>query len=404
MATIDFPTSLPAATTWTGTETAADVDHADDLHNKDRGEIRALGTKLGTGSSTPARGKALVASGSGTSTWDTLGRKNVLINGSFRVWQRGTSPTVTDNNYGPDRWRLLLEAASAAAIAQETSDVPTSGGKTACKLTVGSGEDNKFGIWQVLEGIDVKHLRGQTVSLQAKLKATAAITDVRMAVVEFTGTEDSVSGDPISSWGSAGTNPTLAASYAYLGTPANLSPTTSWATYRVEGLTVGASANNLAVMIWCEDESTTVTTDILRITDVQLEEGAVCTEIERRPYVQELALCQRYYDRLQFSSTTIVAFLAFSGDTAGRGYFTWAIQKRVAPTVTFSTPLSDWGVRTPNYGSDVTPATLASSGSTSVDRTGISTTHGSSFGGYSAGQAGILRAVNATYVEVAAEL
>lgn len=284
----------PSDTTYTddsGYELDVVIDNISDA-------IEAVETKVGTASSTAARNKALIGSGTGASKWDTVGRKNLLINGDFRVWQRGTSPSVADNGYGADRWRLLLEAASAAAMAQDTSDVPTDGGNSVCKLTVGSGEDNKFGIWQVLEGQDVKHLRGKKVSLQAKLKVTSAITDVRMAVVEWTSTEDGVSGDPISTWGSAGSNPTLATNYAYLGTPANLSPTTSWATYRVEGLTVGASANNLAVMVWCEDETTTVTTDIMRVADVQLEEGEVCTEVERRHLAAERILTDRYFQRL----------------------------------------------------------------------------------------------------------
>lgn len=262
--------------------------------------VIATQKKLGTGSVTaPARGQALIAMGTADgdtnqqSTWDTIGRKNLLLNGSFRVQQLGTLGT-TDNSHILDGWRLLLEAATAAAAAQETSDVPTDGAKYGCRLTVGSGEDNKFGIVQAIAAIDCTHLRGKQVSLQAKLKATTAITDVRMAVIEFTGTADTgVAGvDLISSWGSAGTNPTLAASFAYLGTPANLSPTTSWATYYAEGLTVGASANNLLVMIWCEDETTTVTTDVLRITDVQLEEGAVCTSVERQPFSDELNWAQ----------------------------------------------------------------------------------------------------------------
>lgn len=308
------------------------------LLQKHNAILEAIEARLGsTLTGTPGRGKAILGKGTDAGIWDTLARKNCLINGGFRVWQRGATPTVVDNGYGPDRWRLLLEAANAAAIAQETSDVPSDGGKSAAKLTVGSGEDNKFGIWSVLEGIDVKHLRGKSVSLQAKLKATAAITDVRMAVVEFTGTEDSVSGDPISAWGTAGTNPTLAASYAYLGTPANLSPTTSWATYFVEGLTVGASANNLAVFVWCEDETTTVTTDVLRVTDVQLEEGAVCTAFERRLYAQELTLCQRYFERLASSGTSH----AFTFGTAAatddcRFLIAWSVQKRTNATVTFS--------------------------------------------------------------------
>ena len=223
-----------------------------------------------------------------------LTRKNRVINGDMRVRQRTTLGT-TDDTYTLDRWNLLLEASSAAAASQETSDVPTDGSKYALKLTVGSGEDNKFGVVTFLEFRDVADLRGKTVSLQVKLKATAAITDVRMAVLEWTSTADSVTSDVVGTWGSAGTNPTLASNWAYLGTPANLSPTTSWATYRVEGLTVGASANNLAVFIWCEDETTTVTTDSLLITDVQLEEGPTCSGFDRRPFNLEWLLCRRYF-------------------------------------------------------------------------------------------------------------
>ncbi len=222
-----------------------------------------------------------------------LTRKNRVINGCMRLKQRVTMPT-TDDSYTLDRWTLLLEAANAAVVTQETSDVPTDGSPRALKLTVGSGEDNKFGIATYLETLDVRDLRGKTVSLQAKLKATAAITDVRMAVLEWTGTADSVTSDVVGTWGSAGTNPTLATSWAYRGTPANLSVTTSWATYRVEGLTVGASANNLAVFVWCEDETTTVTTDYLLVTDVQLEEGPTCSGMERRPQWQEELACFRW--------------------------------------------------------------------------------------------------------------
>lgn len=329
----------PSDTTYTddsGYELDVVIDNISDA-------IEAVETKVGTASSTAARNKALIGSGTGASKWDTVGRKNLLINGDFRVWQRGTSPSVADNGYGADRWRLLLEAASAAAMAQDTSDVPTDGGNSVCKLTVGSGEDNKFGIWQVLEGQDVKHLRGKKVSLQAKLKVTSAITDVRMAVVEWTSTEDGVSGDPISTWGSAGSNPTLATNYAYLGTPANLSPTTSWATYRVEGLTVGASANNLAVMVWCEDETTTVTTDIMRVADVQLEEGEVCTEFGRRPLGHELLLCQRYYEKSvslsqtpyganQANSQVILASSIANGNTRYLNVF-YKVRKRTSATV-----------------------------------------------------------------------
>jgi len=224
-----------------------------------------------------------------------LTRKNRVINGAMAVKQRSTLGT-TDDSYTLDRWNLLLESAAGWAVTQETTDVPTDGSKYALKLTA-DGNDTKGGVATYLEFLDVADLRGKTVSLQAKLKVSnARIGDVRMAVLEWTSTADSVTSDVVGTWGSAGTNPTLATNWAYLGTPANLSVTTSWATYRVEGLTVGASANNLAVFVWVDDESND-SGDYLVATDIQLEEGPTCSGFERRFYSQELTLCQRYYYR-----------------------------------------------------------------------------------------------------------
>lgn len=308
MTVANFPSSLPPIYTTVPGQTLAAAGHMDALHELDRLELRALGTKLGLVSSSPAAGKALMGTASG-SQWDTFARKNLLMNGDFRLATRAISgvvtPVPTDGSYSLDGWKLMLEAAVAAVITQDTSDTPSDGGAAACKLTVGSGEDNKFGIMQIIPYQDMKHVRGKTVSLQAKIKATAAITDVRMAVLEWTGTADNggtAFPDPINngtaSWNAVTTVPTLTTSWAYLGAAAaNLSPTTSWATYKIENISVGASANNLAVFIWCEDETTTVTTDILRITDVQLEEGAFCTSVDRRPLAQEQDLAEYYFRR-----------------------------------------------------------------------------------------------------------
>ena len=257
-----------------------------------------------------------------------LTRKNRVINGCMRVKQRTTLGT-TDDSYTLDRWNLLIEDTAAWAVTQETSDVPTDGSKYALKLTA-DGTDDKGGVATYLEYRDVADLRGKTVSLQAKLKVSnARIGDVRMAVLEWTGTADSVTSDVVSSWGSAGTNPTLAASWAYLGTPSNLSVTTSWATYRLEGLTVGASANNLAVFIWVDDESND-SGDHLLITDVQLEEGPTCSGIERRLIAQERHLCRRYYRELGTATIGV-----FTSSTVWGFAVTFEQEMRASPTAAF---------------------------------------------------------------------
>lgn len=242
-------------------------------------------------------------------------RRNRVVNGDMRVVQRAVLGT-TDDSYTLDGVILLLEAASGATVSQETSDVPTDGAKRALKLTL-DGNDGKAGVVMPLEFLNCADLRGKTVSLQAKLKVNnARVGDVRIAVLEWTGTADSITSDVVGTWGSAGTNPTLATNWAYLGTPANLGVTTSWAPYRVEGLTVGASANNLAIFAWVDDESNDAS-DYLLITDVQLEEGAVCTEFERRPYQLELALCQRYYFEMQATGAAVIFGFGQATGTAG---------------------------------------------------------------------------------------
>lgn len=257
---------------------------------------------------------ALIVSASATSTasFNTTGvsivggieatsgleRRNRLLNGDMRICQRTTMPT-TDDSYCLDGWVLLLESTNAAVVAQSTSDVPTDGSNYALQLTVGSTNNLKFGVAQILEAANSTDLRGRTVSLQFKAKATAGISDVRAAVIQWGTTADVVTSDVVSSWGGATTNPTLATNWTYCNTAANLSPTTSWATYRVEGISVGATANNLGLLIWCDDKTTTTTTDILRITDVQLEQGQRCSTFERRHIAAEQRLARWYFNRLQ---------------------------------------------------------------------------------------------------------
>ena len=67
------------------------------------------------------------------------------------------------------------------------------------------------------------------------------------------------------------------------------------------------------------------------ITGVQLEAGTVATAFERRPYGQELALCQRYFElgNLNGMMTSYIA----GGYNLHIGFYLWKITKRAVPTV-----------------------------------------------------------------------
>jgi hypothetical protein len=75
------------------------------------------------------------------------------------------------------------------------------------------------------------------------------------------------------------------------------------------------------------------TSDYFQITGVQLEVGSVATPFERRPYGTELALCQRYYYKIQ---ADVAGSLFCTGrnanTTAAFGGVFFPVTMRISPT------------------------------------------------------------------------
>lgn len=341
---------------------------------------------------TGTKGYVLLA-GASAPQYERLARRNLLINGAMRVSQRralDSAATVTDNAYQTtDRWRGLFGASTGATSVAPTLQTSSSwyvSGDNSHRTLLMLGQDGatlgakgtnstKFGVFQVLEAIDSVPYRNVPLSLQARIYITSAtLTDMRMAVLEYRGTADSVSGDPISAWGANGSNPTLAADWHYVNTPTSLAVAYGaiGTIARIENITPTTSANNLAVMIWANDGSTHLTNDFFFVTDVQLEVGTICTRPERLPYAQELALCQRYYFKTFPQSLTpaqntgnangALAYVAqVGGTTAGNGaMLRYPSIMRASPTVTFfniSAANTKW--RNVSIGADsATPVTV----------------------------------------------
>jgi len=290
-------------------------------------------------------GEVLQTNGSGVMSWTTpTSRINptMLINGDFRVSQRGTSfdstttPANDDDTYLLDRWILLSDGNNAVDVAQEASTVPT-GAKNAIKMEVETA-NKKFGILQILEATDSERAIGDTVSVSFKARNAAAddATDsIKVAVLSWDSTADSVTSDVVSAWNADETTPTFAANWTAENTPAVLSLTQSYQTFSVTGISVDtASTNNIAVFIWCDNADGAVD-DIVYIADVKLEIGSSATAYEPISYASEFEKCLRYAYRI--NGVTLVASGYFFSTTQVNGYMEHPVTMRTSPSITTST-------------------------------------------------------------------
>jgi hypothetical protein len=264
--------------------------------------------------------------------------KNYLINGGFAVAQRGTSFTAsaTANNndaYTLDRWYILSDTNDVIDVTQDTSTVPTNG-QFAIALDVETA-NKKFGIATIIENKDVIGLVGNTVtfSFKAKVSSTTKLDNVKAAIVAWSGTADTVTSDIISAWGAEGTNPTLIANATYENSPANLSVTTSYATYSVSAAVDTASTKNLILFVW-SDVTDTTAGDFLYIAESKLELGSTATAfVYAGGTIQgELAACQRYYQRWSNTGETGICMGIGQNSTAGQSELRHIVEMRTSPT------------------------------------------------------------------------
>lgn len=227
-----------------------------------------------------------------------------LLNGSFQINQQAvatytseTTPANNDDTYLLDQWILLSDGNDIVDVSQETSVVPT-GSPSAIKFEVET-PNKKFGICQIIENKDSIKFAGNRVSLQFKAKTVndKVIKNLRAGILSWNGTADAPTSDIVSTWGAEGANITPSTNWILENTPSNLALSTStWTTYKIENIYIDtASMTNLAIVIWVDDTDAAVD-DLLYITDVQLNNGIVCTPYRHIKFIDDLRACKRFYE------------------------------------------------------------------------------------------------------------
>lgn len=266
--------------------------------------------------------------------------RNAIINGNMDIWQRGTTftaattPANSDDTYLTDRWILLAAGADTVDISRST-DKPD-GSSYSMKLDVQTSA--RFGICQILENKDVLKLDNKRVSFSFAAKTESSeITTLRVAILTWGSTADSVTSDVVGTWGAT---ITPAANWTLENTPEDITITNSWATYKVENVSIDtATVNNLAVLIYTPSAESI--NDTFYLSQVQLNEGTRALDYKPKSFLEELQACKRYYQKsfpyattpAQAAGTSGALFLYSHETTQGRTAF-FNPEMRATPTVT----------------------------------------------------------------------
>ncbi|MBC3208872.1 carbohydrate-binding protein CenC [Pseudomonas sp. SWRI111] len=262
-------------------------------------------------------------------------RRNLLINGDFRIWQRGASNQAPNiGGYVADRFRCDWNGNAGVSITRQSfalgqGEVP---GEPACfmrwqQTTAGAGAT----VHRISQNIEsVRTLAGKTATVTFWARSDAA-RPVQVAITQ--------------QFGAGG-------SAAVMKVVDVFQLNTTWSRHTAT-FQVPVIAGKMQGASDCLTLSFDLPLNVLQTVDltlVQLEEGPVSTPFEARPLAEELMLCQRYYEK-SFASgipvkanngtnTCISTFTQVPSGNMGQYGMTigFLVQKRVQPTVTAYCP------------------------------------------------------------------
>ena len=341
------------------------------------------------------------------------GRKNILINGSMQIYQRASSASTGTGSSGTyrvhDRW-YIRNANMGNFTVSNGSDLSTGFSnyiRWECTTADASPSSGDFlYMQQAIEGYNVQQLKKGTPNAQySTLSFWVKSSEVGIFTVQI---YDGSNGrscvkrytiDSADTWeyktllippDTTGTitndNGARYFTTFWLGSGTNKTTGTNqldrWAS------TVGSSeasgqTGNIASSVG----------SYIQFTQVQYEVGKNATEFEHRSYGEELALCQRYYNRV--GSGNVFHGRMNGGSVADYSYF-YPVTMRIAPQGNsgFNTASAEYGA----IGLTVTNVVVNDTGTHSATIRGYFSNSGTS--GYGA----YLKLTGTTYVEFNAEL
>jgi hypothetical protein len=306
-------------------------------------------------------------------TDSAMSHRNKIINGRFDFWQRGSANKATGGYYA-DRWVVggSLSTWSFDRGAFSPGDQLKSNPVYALlgNVTVAAADAASYvHFYQKIE--NVRTFSGKRITVSFSAKSTVAGKKIAVNLEQHFGT----GGSPSATVQGTGQQLTLTTSYAEYSLTFDVAS--------IAGKTIGSDNNDsLILVIWIDagtsySARTGGTLDKLAatvsVTEIQVEEGSVATPFEVRPMQGELALCQRYYEVVNYAA------FYFPGVAAATAiYFpvTFKVTKRAVPVLTLP---SSTDACYNSVGSSVTPTSW--SGTATVDGVRMEAVHASGLGG-----------------------
>lgn len=255
------------------------------------------------------------------------GMRNALINGDFKVWQRGAGPyDGIAYRYYADRWNGARNSfAAGMSVTRQLSGL--AGFQYCMRVQRDSGNTatNSLFVAQSVESLNSIQFQGQSVvfSFYARAGSNYSATGGALNVQVQTGTgtdQNHVSGGFTNGTNIINSNVTL---------------TTTWQRFSVTA-SAGSSINQIGVAFTFTPTGTASTNDFFEVTGAQLEIGTQPSAFEQRLYGIELLLCQRYYQAYPYGEfNEVVGVLGF---TSNYYYGTQSVRVPMRATPTTATP------------------------------------------------------------------
>lgn len=312
------------------------------------------------------------------------GFRNVIRNGDFSIAQRGDGPWTVDG-VGPDGFSVWRSGGTVSV----TRSIPV--GESPQLVVAISGQAAATDYTQVIIPVEgVGTLAGRTVTVSFLAKASSGAPKIGVRFTQMFGTGGSPSTPVEVSPASLVTLSTTMTRYTYTITLPSIAGKvigTSGGDYLRMGFWLSAGANQTT------SGGVPIQNNTFSITDIQLEEGPVATPFERLPIQQQLAWCQRYFQR----HGTMAMRGVFSGvSTASRIGAVFPVQFRGNPTVSYTPSVNIF-----DGGASGTVSAIANNYTTwrnvEMDVTSSANTH-------TAGRAAVLYAGGVGYFDFSAEL